>query len=203
MLYPKEIAVGLKEWDCVCKALMQGRQIMILRKGGIHESGGEFELEFKRFLLFPTFLHQDKSLLKPDAHDLFILKSSEPQVVQISAFADVEKIIRIENEEQVKALDQFHVWTEKMVQSRLDYRPDNPLYVLLLNVFLLNKMVEIDYHSQYEGCKSWVGLRRMVDVSDARAVLDVPTRQNLRDEIMMRLQATLPSSKQYTDNKEE
>lgn len=29
--------IAFKEWDIVCKALEEGRQSLILRKGGIHE----------------------------------------------------------------------------------------------------------------------------------------------------------------------
>jgi len=43
----------------VCSALEAGRQIILLRKGGIYESAGEFEIEHRQFLFFPTFLHQN------------------------------------------------------------------------------------------------------------------------------------------------
>src|SRR5687768_3845167 len=45
-----ELHVALKEWATVCTALETGRQILLLRKGGIHETGGQFELEHSRFL---------------------------------------------------------------------------------------------------------------------------------------------------------
>ena len=36
---------ALKEWAVVARALGSGRQTLLLRKGGIHERRGEFEVE--------------------------------------------------------------------------------------------------------------------------------------------------------------
>jgi hypothetical protein len=186
MLYPDDLAVGLKEWDSVCQALLQGRQIVLLRKGGIHESGGEFEVEFRRFLLFPTFLHQDSKMLKEDAQELFKFSGSEPSRIKLEAFADVTDIIRIETEQQVNRLSDKHIWTDRFVQMRVDYRPENPLFLLLVRAYRLEQPVTINNHPQYGGCKSWVGLREMINVSKATPVLDPPSYQQRRDEIMMR-----------------
>lgn len=193
MLYPNELAVGLKEWDSVCQALLQGRQIVLLRKGGIHESGGEFELEFRRFLLFPTFLHQDKTMLKDDAQDLFKFSGSEPNTVRIEGYADVTDIVQIHNPEQIAAVDGHHIWTQKMVQARFDYRPENPLYLLLVRVAKLEQPVTIPNHTQYAGCKSWVGLRQTLDVKETRPVMGAATHQMHRDEILMRIRSAKPA----------
>ena len=49
---------AFKEWAAICRALVQGRQRIILRKGGIVEPGGSFRIEHRDFLLLPTFVHQ-------------------------------------------------------------------------------------------------------------------------------------------------
>src|SRR5271154_4893658 len=92
---PSQIAVALKEWATVCRALESGRQILLLRKGGIYEAAGEFELEHRRFLLFPTFLHQNLAMLKPVEHTGFRAVSAEPSEVRLSAAAEVTDIIPI------------------------------------------------------------------------------------------------------------
>ena len=38
---------AFKEWAVVCRALTEGKQALILRKGGIAETGGRFQLEHK------------------------------------------------------------------------------------------------------------------------------------------------------------
>src|SRR5262245_35909918 len=58
----------LKEWDIVCRALEDGRQIFLARKGGILDDGGLFVPAYNEFYLYPTFLHQSEQFrdyLKP------------------------------------------------------------------------------------------------------------------------------------------
>ena len=50
---------GLKEWATVVKALENGKQTVILRKGGILETASGFNIESKKFFLFPTWEHQE------------------------------------------------------------------------------------------------------------------------------------------------
>ena len=189
MLYPSELAVALKEWDSVCQALVQGRQIVMLRKGGIHESGGEFELEFRRFLLFPTFLHQDRKMLKESAQELITFSGKDPKTIQISAFADVTDILLIQSIKQIEVADAYHIWTPQFLQMRFNYRPENPLYLLLGRVNKLPEAVTIENQSSYEGCRSWVGLKAIIDVKGSTPVLDPPTYQKYRDEIVMRVKS--------------
>ena len=175
MLYPENLSVALKEWDCVCQALLQGRQITLLRKGGIHESGGEFEVEFRRFLLFPTFLHQNKIMLKEEAHDLIKSTGPEPSRIQLEAFADVTDIFRIETDRQLQAMAPRHIWSDKFTQMRLDYRPENPLFLLLVRAHRLANPITVPNRPAYAGCKSWVGLTENINVKDATPVLEPPS----------------------------
>ena len=62
-----ELAQAFKEWAVICEALGEGRQVLILRKGGIAEARGEFTIEHRRFWLFPTYVHQQSSGIKPEA----------------------------------------------------------------------------------------------------------------------------------------
>jgi hypothetical protein len=78
----QSLNIALKEWAVVCRALKTGRQIMLLRKGGIHESSAGFELEHMQFLLFPTYLHQNLQMLKPEAHAEFEDHSAEPATIR-------------------------------------------------------------------------------------------------------------------------
>ena len=57
---------ALKEWAVVCKALEEGRQILLLRKGGIMEYRQGFKVKHNKFLLFPTFEHQSKESIQPN-----------------------------------------------------------------------------------------------------------------------------------------
>ena len=56
--------VALKEWAVTIKAMALGKQILIVRKGGIHQDDKEFRIIHPIFLLFPTYDHQKLDLLK-------------------------------------------------------------------------------------------------------------------------------------------
>ena len=58
---------AFKEWADICRALALGRQAIILRKGGIAERGGSFQAEHTRFWLYPTYVHQQRSGIRPEA----------------------------------------------------------------------------------------------------------------------------------------
>ncbi|MED5428431.1 MAG: DUF1802 family protein, partial [Chloroflexota bacterium] len=57
--------VALKEWAVTIRAMALGGQIIIVRKGGIHQDDKEFRIIHPSFLLFPTYEHQKLDLLKP------------------------------------------------------------------------------------------------------------------------------------------
>src|SRR5215211_5815003 len=58
--------IALKEWAIICKALEDGRQILLLRKGGIMEYRKGFEVKHNEFLLYPTFEHQSMESIKAE-----------------------------------------------------------------------------------------------------------------------------------------
>ena len=188
MLYPDDLSVAFKEWDSVCAALLQGRQTILLRKGGIHESNSEFEVEFRRFLLYPTLLHQAPNLLKGDAQDLLKL-GGEPTRVSLEVFVDVSDIYRIESDRQLQAIQTRHIWSEEMVQKRLDYRPENALFLLVVRAHRLPTPTIIGNRPQYVGCTHWIGLRESVNVKGATPVLDDAAYKEQRDDLMMRLRS--------------
>ena len=59
--------VALKEWDVVCEALGSGRQIIVIRKGGIAEGKDGLRFEHEEFALLPTFFHQQSERVVPEA----------------------------------------------------------------------------------------------------------------------------------------
>ena len=83
-MLPETLPTALKEWKLVADALADGRQVLLLRKGGIYESGGEFELENRRFVFFPTYIHQNLGMLKPTAQAGFEARSTEPTKVVLT-----------------------------------------------------------------------------------------------------------------------
>ena len=50
---------ALKEWATVEAALAEGPVVLLIRKGGISERRGDFQVEHREFWLFPTHYHQN------------------------------------------------------------------------------------------------------------------------------------------------
>jgi hypothetical protein len=184
-----EIRVALKEWANVCRALEDGRQILLLRKGGIHEAAGEFELEHRRFLLYPTYLHQNAKMLKPAERAGLQEMAAEPAKVRISAVGEVTDIVPVVSRAVMDTLDDQHVWAAPLIDMRFNYRPENPLYVLLVRVSGLGEPVTIDNTPAYAGCKSWVPLDRGIETDGMLTVLGEARYQSMRRQILDRLGA--------------
>ena len=184
MAWPTSLGVALKEWAVVCRGLESGRQILLLRKGGIYESAGEFEVEHREFLLFPTYLHQNAQMLKPDVREMLEKREQEPQEIAISAAGVVTDIIEIQSREAMNRIDGEHVWTQPLIEMRFKYRPENPLYLLLIRAYRLTAPVTITNTPAYAGCKSWVPLEQAIEIGGALPVLDDARFQLHRKRIL-------------------
>lgn len=166
--------MALKEWAVVVEALMEGRQILLLRKGGIAEAGGTFRVEHPQFSLYPTFLHQDKQYIRPDFHPTFdqILSQGEALGrVRIQSYARVDEVIQVPHLAPLHKLDAYHIWTPAYIDLRYQYKSENPLCLLLLRVHRLLRPIECEETAAYRGCKSWVTLEFEIDTVGAVPVL--------------------------------
>jgi hypothetical protein len=187
MAWPTTLQTALKEWATVCRALESGRQVLLLRKGGIYESAGEFEVEHREFLLFPTYVHQNLKMLKADAHEGFQPHAEEPKRVRMAAAGVVTDVLQLESRAQMDALADEHVWTAPLIDMRFNYRPENPLYLLLVRVYQLREPVAVENTPAYAGCKSWVPLDQPIATGGAMPVLDDVKYESRRRAILDRL----------------
>lgn len=152
---------ALKEWAVVCRALEEGRQVVLLRKGGILEYRRGFEVKHDRFLLFPTFEHQSKDHLQADyASKLDDVLKDQPAVGSnnITSYAQVVDVKEVTDRAALKMLAKYHVWNESYVNARMDYNSKKPMSVILLRVFKLDRPIIIDSKPEWAGCKSWIPL---------------------------------------------
>jgi hypothetical protein len=183
----------LKEWAAVCAALESGRQIILLRKGGIYESAGEFEIEHRQFLLFPTYLHQNLAMLKPSEHADFAPVNAEPQRVKISTAGVITDIVQMPSRAAMDALDDLHIWAKPLIDMRFDYRPENPLYLLLVRAYRLADPAILDNTPAYAGCKSWVPLEKAIATARATPILNDSDYDSHRRTILDRIIAAAAS----------
>jgi hypothetical protein len=172
---------ALKEWATVVKALEEGEQTVILRKGGILETESGFKIEAKKFLLFPTFEHQDAINLKPRFHNyLDEVKQNKPenQYNSITSYAEVIDEMDINSNKKIKALSPFHIWSDSYIEERMNWVPEKPIKAVFLKVYKVPQF-QIPIKSEYHGCKSWININE--DIQGGKSVLS-------DDELKSRLQ---------------
>jgi hypothetical protein len=165
---------ALKEWAVICRALAEGRQAVLLRKGGIAEDAGEFRIEHNRFWLFPTFVHQQRDGVKPEALPLFeqaVAAKPPAGTLRLEHFAEVAGIYQLHDVVSVLALSPMHLWSDETARARFHYKSPG-LYVLAVRVGRLPRPVEVPDLPAYAGCKSWVELDRHLPTDGATPVLD-------------------------------
>ena len=186
--------VGLKEWHLVISDLLAGRQAILLRKGGILESNNEFELEHKRFLFYPTFVHQDPKMTKPERRGELQRMASEPGEVDIRGYGEVARIFEVpikDGRERVDRLFDLHLWDVPLIDMRFAYRAEKPLYIVVVRAFALAEPVRIVNTLAYAGCRSWVPLDEGVDIGGARQAMGEEALQR----IVLRVERTLDQNK--------
>ena len=186
------LRVAFKEWAAICRALALGRQAIILRKGGIAETGGSFEPEHNRFWLYPTYVHQQQGGLKPDAAELVHAAEADrppASILRLSHFVEVKAIYRVEKLFGVLLLEDLHCWSEETVRQRFAYRAPG-LYVLAVRVFALPRPHQLPEHATYAGCRTWVDLSRDLPTDDTRPVLSDGQFEDLLLSLSRRLNPT-------------
>jgi hypothetical protein len=165
---------AFKEWAVSCEALRTGRQILLVRKGGIREEGGRFTINDPEFFLMPTYEHQNANLLQPEF--LPHLQKMQAEIlnydtVTLSAYAIVDTILEARDETQVNDVARDHIWNAEYVRQRFDFNAYDPLYLVVLRVYSLPTPQTVPMRPAYIGCKSWVTLDAPISTAGALPAL--------------------------------
>jgi hypothetical protein len=177
----------LKEWAVAINALESGKTIMLLRKGGIHEQKGRFQVAHEQVLLYPTYEHQQPSLLKTEYANLVqpVPSGWHPQTVRIGSWAQITDILPISDEAIVQALLPFHIWNENFISDRLKWKQQQAIFILLLRTYKLPQEQKIPYRSEYGGCKSWKDITSPIQLQNSQPVLSDSDYRQVVEEIRL------------------
>jgi len=195
--------IALKEWAIICKALEDGRQILLLRKGGIMEYRKGFEVKHNEFLLYPTFEHQSMESIKAEYKEKLneILeeqnkytsrketdkdnKNSDINNINIiNLFAKVEDVIEISDKVTLSKLRDHHIWSDEYAMMRMNYNPSKPISVLLLRIYKIKKPLIIDINDKWSGCKSWIDIEKDIDIQNSHKVEMLGNEKALIDPVI-------------------
>jgi hypothetical protein len=157
---PEPSAPALKEWAAIVHALLEGEQVIDVRKGGLREDGRHFAVSSRRLWLYPTAEHQRAELLKPAYRHWVELAAASPVdgPITIGGWADVTDVATISEPEHLEAIASKLIWTDEYASSRLKWKARDPLFVLVLRAHRLDEPVTVSWTDAYGGCTSWVDL---------------------------------------------
>lgn len=158
----------------VC-ALLDGRQTVLLRKGGIHEKA--FDVSADRFVLFPTVAHSHRERVRPEHRDLLPAGEAEideaANTFQVRCGVSLVDVVPVVRTDGLPEIEDLHIWTADSVRSdRLEFRPKKALQVLVVRAFALPQPVWLERVEAYGGCKSWLDLPLAWDGRSGRQVHD-------------------------------
>lgn len=159
--------IAFKEWAGVCDALGTGKQILILRKGGIAEVEGGFQPDHETFWLYPTHVHESEQGLKA------VTKQNPPHdstTVEIKYLARVAWVQRVNDAEIISQIDTEHIWTTETALKRFYYRSPG-VWLLCVRVYELAQFRRLSVLPEYLGCHTWVNLATPLETDSVRPVL--------------------------------
>lgn len=156
---------AFKEWAVIVHALLEGEQVLDVRKGGLREDGRHFSLQSTRLWLYPTAEHQKPELLKDPYRHWIDLARAAPvgDPITIEGWADVVRATTVTDVDELAAIESKLIWTSDYAESRLGWKQRDPLWVLALRVHRLLEPVTVPWVEAYGGCTSWVELAGLPD----------------------------------------
>ena len=183
---------ALKEWAVICRALADGTQSLLLRKGGIAEAGGAFALEHKRFWLLPTYSHQQRAGIVDAA--LPLLQSVEAErppvgVLRLTHWAEATGVYQVRDVVPALMLAHLHILSDEAVRKRFAYRAPG-LHVLSVRVYQAAQGHEIPDRPEYQGCHSWVEMSDELPTAGSLPVLDDAAYHDLVSSLDLLLNPT-------------
>ena len=186
-----ELTTALKEWAVVQRSLLEGHQILLLRKGGLIEESGDFDLRAGQFLLYPTYAHETERAgdLQPCFGQWLgeeEARKTLPTEIRIEAAAEVSDVVRVDDRAKLLNLAPQHIWSPQFIHGRYDWEPYKPVFVLLLRAYRLAAPVVRPVLTQYGGCRSWVEMAEPVPTAGAVPAVS-EERYERRRELTLRL----------------
>lgn len=172
--------VGFKEWALICEALGDGRQSVILRKGGIAEGRDGFRFKHAEFLLMPTLFHEQIAKLKlPPQSALPVFELGQHRILFRTV---VEWTRELTDWAQVCRLDALHLWAEPVIRERFLYDGKQSVSLAFVRVYRLRNAFVFPDTPAYGGCRSWVTLPDFLESGEAEPILtEEQHRQRERD----------------------
>ncbi len=172
----ESLRIALKEWAVVQRGLLEGHQMIMLRKGGIIEETGDFDLRAEQFLIQPTYAHETERA--GDLQPCFGQWLAEEEarrpldaVIRFEAACEVVDTVRLISPDTLLKLAPQHIWSRQFIEGRFNWEPYKPMTALIVRAYALAEPVIVPVQPEYGGCRSWSELREPVSTTGASPAL--------------------------------
>ena len=173
-MMPDVERTALKEWAVLVDAMARGDIIAMVRKGGIREQRAGFDVRHERFLLYPTFFHENTDHLAERFHPTLAASHQRRPAAgttRIEHVAEVLGVWKITDIAVLPSVAHEHGMSPAAVESRFHYRGNPLLRLVAVRTLALPEPVVIPEAPRYAGCVSWLELDMDIHVAHARPVV--------------------------------
>jgi len=178
--------IAFKEWAVVVDALGAGEQILLIRKGGIREEKGQFQLYHREFWLFPTQFHESEQSVIPSKRPTLqeLAKKGTQDHVDVEYYAIADPIFKIQQSEIIDFLQGKHILSQNVLRERFEFGRENGFYAIIARVYRLPQIEKITLREEYSGCKSWIELDRSLSTNGLVPVIPDREFEDQRNELV-------------------
>ena len=200
---PSLAVPALKEGRAAVRALEAGRQVVLLRRGGLRERAFEAQALPARFALLPTEFHASHVRAESfastgPAPPAAATVCAGPGEVALSSYAQLTGAWAAPPGSarelfEAMAVEGLHIWSNEFYSARLERAKPGPTSVLELRVYVLEQPICVP-EADFTGCFSWVDLGPSLEPSGAvslPSLLDAPANPALGFLDFSRQQAAL------------
>ena len=136
---------ALREWRSNCDAIEAGRQVLLIRKGGIAEGSEGFAVDAHRFAFLPTLFHQKHGT-----------PSTEP--IEVRVVGELVRAVEVPSDTPLGVLAAFHAYDPEQLATRVRYKPERPLTLMAIRAFRLRAPRVFSADVVRPVCRSWLSL---------------------------------------------
>lgn len=173
MVDSRVILTGFKEWGAVIRALEEGDQTCIIRKGKRKEE--IFDLSQRRFWLVPSYQHQNEESIQPPYRKYLEdceeqLADAGPGKVTVQCWVQAKTVIKITKNQRLNWVTDHTIYSPRCLQARFQLQPGEALHMLVVRAYQLGDPRILDEPEGYEDCTAqggdqWVDLRQRIPLT--------------------------------------
>lgn len=178
---------AFREWNKVCYAIKNGKQSILIRKGGIHEGKKGFKWSHDKFFLLRSYYHFENKLLK----DSYIEKNLETSNnLHLEVYCEIVLKKFVSNKEIINKLFSYHVYNQNLIDERFNYNDVKGLNIAVIKTYKLKNPINVGKTEDYKGCKSWflINNKYLQNNLKMHAILDEDDFTNLFNNLKIILE---------------